>query len=625
MPTVVNYNRFPAGNLGGLLTRKHGTDSRLAHIALFMPPFKQQEVLLNIPMMPKKAFIDTGEMRPVLSMEGNGAASRWKLRVASRDSNGQNVWSPFTFANVWQDARICWGNGNQVPTTFARAWTDFWTAPFNRDLAADVPIREFGWWYENHKRHEQQKSWPVRAVRLFERTTNNPPGERRLNPGRWLAPNAQREFLHGRIDKLRDALYTFDGVRKELARRGREGCANRGVAFVAVNHKAYMRALNKYNALKIEYDAAISELNAMDNAGHDLENAIAQHAGEFSARLYRHLVHGERLYHDTLGRPRENHNYYAERVKPAMKNFRRFYRGSMLPIRAFWRYKIRMYFLECFRANDDQEAHAEYRTWQQEQLAKGLNAHFCENAWTKTLVFRQITSDLAGWGTTIPFPACDGVCSIPFEAARPIPLPSYEDMFTIYDDNGRAFQMSAPAKFALFRNVSEKVKFLFVPGSENVFLTNGKTIKPVDDATFAEVLAELEAEDISKFNAVRYLEGIGYYLTRVESLDLSRRVKEDPNDLRADDDADPDEGNDDDDPDEEEDDEARNERRLAELRREIDRSGGCTCTVCRNRCGCDECFAETDAHDDDDGNHVAECDCRACQWISNGSTTGSTH
>jgi hypothetical protein len=618
MPTVVRLNRFPAGNLGGLLTRNPAA-SRSAHIALFMPPFKQQEVLLNIPMMPKKAIIDTGEMRPVLSMEGTGVASRWRLRIASRDSDGKNVWSPLTFANVWQDARICWGNGNAVPTTFARAWTDFWTAPFNRDLAAEVPIREYGWWYDNVYADKQRQGWAPKSARLIDRYAD----VRSINLSQWEPSLGALQAAHDRLDAIREKFNRFDHVRRELARRCRDDCANRGVAFVAVNHKAYMRAFKIATDLRIKLDAAAQTVDDVQYAARGLRDRIDSYCDWWAER--RRVIHTHGSGSVTHNRV-DNHHYWRDYLAGAFERFMRLYRGRFTDLISAFRKSARARLIERYRTIDEGSAADEYRTWQQKQLADGLKSHFCENAWTKTLVFRQITDDLAPWGTATPFPACDGVFTIPAKATD-LPLPSYDDVFIVYNAHGEAFRMSAQAKFALFKNVSDKVKFLFVPGSENVYLTNGVRVVPVDDGCFASVLAELEAENIASFDGVAHLERMGYYLDRAPTMDMTRKEKIEPDDDRAD--AEDGEGEPDtygDDDEEEEEEEEEPPDGIADLLNVIDNNEEeCVCVVCARRCGCRDCFAATEEHEDEDGRRVPDCACPACQWISDHSPTRRHH
>lgn len=41
---------------------------------------------------------------------------------------------PYTMANVYQDAAVCWGTNNKVPNNLNVAYNQFFTAPFNKDL-----------------------------------------------------------------------------------------------------------------------------------------------------------------------------------------------------------------------------------------------------------------------------------------------------------------------------------------------------------------------------------------------------------------------------------------------------------------------------------------------------------
>ena len=621
MPHIARFNRFPSGNLGGIVTRPADLSFDRASVSLFMPPLVKQEILLNVPGLPRKAFIDTGEMKPVLTLEGNGAASRWRLRVASRDSMNKNVWSPLTFANVWHDARVCWGNGNRVPTTFASAWTDFWTAPFNRDLAADVRVQEYGAWIADHA-DEFRSEVPQRTANLIVRATNDQ--RDRMNPRNYAYLSVGANSLNNRRRMLTDSLSTFDNVRRELRRRSQEDCANRGVGWVAVNHKAYMRVYATCEELKRKIEELRVRIEAIQNTGPALYGTIRDWAADFAERIVTAHLSSRRI-RGARRASAENHGYHAQQFIERATRFRLMYRGKWTLIRAYMRAVVREAIDAHCRQQSEVLARIKYEDYVNDRRAIGLKEHFCENKWPATLVFREIQQDLKGWGESRAFPACDGVFSIPVLAAPMLPLPAWQELLTIHDPSGHAYQTLIPSKFAFFRRVSDKVNFLFYPGMDNVFLTNGKSVRAVEDETFAVVLAELEAEELEKWDPVHYLNEKGWRCDRVESLDRSCRNQSDPNDDRADEEEIPDaeEQRREEEPDEEPDEEEIERQRLEEFREQIVR--GCACAVCVNRCGCDSCYAETAEHDDDDGNHIGDCECAACCWISNHHETMRDH
>ncbi len=136
MANVIKFNPLPVGNAGGLIHRFR--DSRpQSLISVFVPPFKA-EVTLNVPSCPRSLEFNSQGLPLVMSEYAHpSGVSTFYLRAAQRTESGID-WSPFFYANVFEDASICWGAKNTPPTTMLGAWDQYWTSPFNLDLAPNL-------------------------------------------------------------------------------------------------------------------------------------------------------------------------------------------------------------------------------------------------------------------------------------------------------------------------------------------------------------------------------------------------------------------------------------------------------------------------------------------------------
>jgi hypothetical protein len=65
-----------------------------------------------------------------------GSGGGYKI-YAVKDLEKGLFTKPFLYANVHNDARICWG-GNKAPQDFLTAYGLYWNAPFNRDLVPNM-------------------------------------------------------------------------------------------------------------------------------------------------------------------------------------------------------------------------------------------------------------------------------------------------------------------------------------------------------------------------------------------------------------------------------------------------------------------------------------------------------
>lgn len=621
MPTAHRINRFPGGNIGGIVART-GPEARNASINLFMPPMKEQEVTLHIPGLPSRGTIDTGKMRPVLSYEGNGIMGLWYLRLSMRDSMNSNVWSAFSFANVWSPkANVCWGLGNSVPSTFADAWHTFFGAPFNRDLAVNDEPLPYNEWERRHPAVTKDTG-QERIVRMNKRfremcdegveySMTDVAVVGLEDQDRYTAARRRRERYQAAMSVIR-------------ARR-----SDAGRPFVAPNDAAYMAAKRLYdreNEACLDYNRRVGDIR---NALRDLESWAQHHARYYAMAVQDVTDNGQ-----SIGLVGEYmRTVYKALMKPVNGEIRDrngdiCSRPNMLrligEVEALSRWKVtkarirRWLRFKCYAetlANMSQRGNRqqEYDDYCNAFENEATKRHFLEGKWTDTLVFEEVAPRLKKWGHQFTFPPCDGLIHLPsfLFGAEPPKLPIYSTSFVFRAPNGEAWQLSdSHARCAFYRSATEKVKMLFDPSSEKTYATNGCRVLEVTDQTLEAVLTDLEGEDTRAFDPVAAAIAAGKMLGRDRRFDDAADRRAIPYDA----------------PDEPRDDEIEPELDI-EFAPEgptgvaFDRN--CACYVCQEQCGCQDCLNRTErqVERDADGGVVrviAEaCECSACDALGN--------
>lgn len=595
-------NRFPAGNVGGIISRKSNlNESNRASINLFMEPMKDVEVMLHVEGLPSRTVLNTDKMRPVLSFDGNGEGGVWRLRLAMRDSLGENVWSPFTYANVWSgsenNANICWGRDNAIPLTFAQAWNTFFGAPFNKDLAADVGrVLSMEEWIETLPPEERTKRIPDRVLKMSARAVSG------------MELSSYGLMTHYEIagyEHLKQKHRRYELMKQTIAEKRRYRDMVTGVKWVAANDKVYRKCLAMCAAVKEEIEAIDHKRNYMRGIVDEISRMTNQFL-MYNADAWRAVIsqdqrafrfHHQRAYN--TGHGREDWKLWSKLFMRAAREYVHFSRYYAKPgdLRNYVRSKIAEQLLNLFSRAPNRIFQERYDAYCEKMFADHLKDHFMGRKWQETLVFAPVSGHLTRWGSPLPFPPCDGTISLfgPVASLAKCDLPVFTDQFTLRDKVGRAYNLvDYGARMGFYRSLTEKVKMLFHPGVESRWLTNGTSVLKMDADKIDEQVAALEAEPPLEIDTFEIAKNAGLSPFRDERLDSPTARGHAP----MEDEGEPD-----------------GDEPAVDTGDDIPYARDCACIVCVNRCGCEACFEQADQRMRPDGTVRRACECRACEYL----------
>lgn len=508
----------------------------LGHLDLFLPPVKNTEVELNVPGLPRKAVVDSGDLKFVLSREGGFEPESIEMYVATVGANGEKLLAPFTYANVHTNGEVCWGRESPLPKSLAAAWTHYWTAPFNTDLAALPSPMSYEAWMEENGYSVSMDTLPDsvlylrnrmsdRATRMFftnkSDLINFEADAWRWNSRRTVNDAVRALWNVGDYGLKANTIPARRARMSDLLRRIKDKVENQGKRFVAVNNKRYMALHRKVAELEIELRELgsqwfMSEDCKFYNPTRQFVNAVATYTRMTARGLANSMKNRaagkkqNRVYSGTLitncaipcpesydwdgaGQWRSQHIKLMERARYCSKLIG-------VSVRRLLGFAVHVVWVEAWQLLEQMilSAHSgEYNEWKEKQIQSFFRKHYLENGWRNSLEFDAYEPHPAY------FAPCDGIAFVPSVLGPKLPETLSNSMPVKMDGKEVTLPLT---RWCFYSKIDgTDLRRLFHPESDSYYITNGirsvellKGVEPTE-ATISDLITNPGVMDLDAF------------------------------------------------------------------------------------------------------------------------------
>jgi len=490
---------FPVPNYGGFCYEK----GNIGQIELFLPPVKDTTVELNVPGLPRKAVVDSGDLKFVLVRHGTLQPDLIEMQVITVGKDGEKLIAPFTYANVHTNGEVCWGRDSDFPRSLAAAWTHYWTAPFNTDLAALPSPMSYSQWLESRGYTASMDGVPRRFYGMRDRQM-----ARMSKVLLEDAPN-YHGFGFNVIDYSIGSLPN-DGIRalwnlghygkgvseipekinriRLIMQKIKSKVTGRGKKFVAVNNRWYMKLHSTIANLELAqrqladkwymsedcpyYQPTRLFLNTLVTYVRSSSRSMAQamyrrYSGQIQDRpmtggtLTNCFIPAASSYEwDGAGIHKQQHRRLMDRASAITRIIGVSVKKlAALVHHVMWKETWRQF--EALTLNSHQ---AEYNEWREKESTLFFKRHYLENGWVRSLEFDAYE----------PLPAyyqpCDGIVFVPSVLAFKMP-PISGERITV-ESNGKEVDLQV-TRWCFYSKLDRGLRKLFHPDVPSYYITNG--------------------------------------------------------------------------------------------------------------------------------------------------------